>query len=53
MRRTLFAALALAPLAMLAPHATAKPPLPCDYWTHGCDVLAYVCDNPNFTCNLK
>jgi hypothetical protein len=44
MRRTLLAALALAPLGLLAPHASAKPDLPCDYWVHGCDVKAYVCE---------
>ena len=22
------------------------PPLPCDYWVHGCHVLEYVCDTP-------
>jgi hypothetical protein len=20
------------------------PPLPCDYWIHGCNVAAYLCD---------
>ena len=24
--------------------ATKAPPLPCDYWVHGCNVLEYVCD---------
>ena len=24
--------------------AAAPPPLPCDYWVHGCNVLDYVCD---------
>jgi hypothetical protein len=55
MRRLVLATLALAPLAVLAPHATAQesPPLPCDYWVHGCNVLAYVCDdNPNIDCGI-
>ncbi len=24
--------------------ASAKPPMPCDYWVHGCYVPAYLCD---------
>ncbi len=32
--------LALVPSAS----ASAPPPLPCDYWVHGCNVLEYVCD---------
>jgi hypothetical protein len=42
MRRLLTLAV-LAPLAF-ATTATARPPLPCDYWVHGCDVAAYVHD---------
>lgn len=55
MRRLVLVTLALAPLALLAPHASATtdvPPLPCDYWVHGCNVLAYVCDNPHVDCGI-
>jgi hypothetical protein len=34
--------------AALAPSAASAgpPPLPCNYWVHGCNVLEYVCDTP-------
>lgn len=35
-------------VSLTAPSAGAmtitKPPLPCDYWVHGCNVTAYACD---------
>jgi hypothetical protein len=34
--------------AFLAPSSASArppiPPLPCDYWIHGCNVAAYLCD---------
>ena len=30
--------------AFLAPSASARPPMPCDYWIHGCNVAEYLCD---------
>ena len=44
MRRLVLAALTVVPLALLTPGASAKPDLPCDYWVHGCNVMAYVCE---------
>jgi hypothetical protein len=41
--RLLLAALVLAPLGSLAPHASAVPPI-CQYWYHGCDFPQYVYD---------
>ena len=26
------------------PSSSARIPLPCEYWVHGCDATAYVCE---------
>ena len=31
-------------LALVPSASAAPPPLPCDYWVHGCNALEYVCD---------
>jgi len=45
MRRFLALAIVSAAAAVAPSTASAKPPLPCDYWVHGCNVLEYVCDS--------
>jgi hypothetical protein len=57
MRRAVLAALALAPLGLLAPHASASqvPPI-CQYSTHGCDFKQYVydvCENNGVNCQIR
>jgi hypothetical protein len=28
----------------LVPASSARIPLPCEYWVHGCDAKAYICE---------
>jgi len=44
MRRALVLALFALAALPASSGATKAPPLPCDYWVHGCNVLEYVCD---------
>jgi len=43
MRRVIVLATFVLSLA-LVPSSSARIPLPCEYWVHGCDATAYVCD---------
>ena len=46
-RAAVLAALSLSAAFAAAPSAgtaAGPPPLPCDYWVHGCNVLDYLCD---------
>jgi hypothetical protein len=40
----LFALVFVFVVALAPTTASARPPMPCDYWVHGCDVTAYLCD---------
>ena len=57
LRRLSIAASAVAAGFVLAPAGAATaseaPPLPCSYWVHGCDAVAYVCDASTAICYVN